>query len=423
MLLQNIRFLITQNPEREILKDVDIRVEDGRITEIGENLTTDDDVVDCSDKAVMPGLINTHTHAAMNTMRGLSDNKLLQDWLEDAIFPAEEHMDNDAVYYGTLHAIAEMVKTGTTCFNDMYAPEQPAAEAVEDAGIRAVLGRGLTDIDGDGQKKLQESKALLERYEHHDRITPVVAPHAIYTCSEELLHEARGQSEQYDTFLHTHLSETKQENDDCMAAHDMTPTAYLNDLGLLTERAVAAHAVWLTEQDMRLFQKTGAGIAHNPCSNLKLGSGIADIPRLQAHDVTLGLGTDSVASNNNLNMFEEMKFASLLQKRNDPRRMTEQAALDMATIDAAELLGLENDVGSIETGKQADLITVDLAETATSPIYGKRGILSNLVFSFHGQVTDTFVQGEPLLRNGSPNSLDMERIQAACQEAAARIQN
>jgi 5-methylthioadenosine/S-adenosylhomocysteine deaminase len=420
MLLTDVRYCITQNPERDILEHVDIRVDDGRIVEIGEDLTRDDSTIDCSDRAVLPGLVNAHTHAGMNVMRGISDDKPLQAWLEEDIFPAEEFMDHDAVYYGTLHAIAEMVQTGTTCFNDMYLGK-PAAEAVDDFGMRAVIARGVTDTDGERDHRITESQEFLDAYTDHNRITPVAAPHAVYTCSDELLAAMQAQAEEYDTLLHIHLSETQQENADCRDAHGMTPAAYLHDRGLLTERTVAAHGTWLTEHDMRLLQKTGAGVAHNPCANLKLGSGIADVPRLQAHDVTVGLGTDSVASNNSLNLFEEAKFAALLHKRDDPRQMTAQDVLDMLTVDGAELLGLDDQIGSIARGQQADLITVALDDIGLSPQYGTDGLVSNLVYAFNGRVTDVFVQGDPLLRDGALQTIDGTAVSSQVQQVADRI--
>lgn len=420
MILKDARFVITQDEERRILEHVDVRITDNTITEIGENLRTDDEVIDCSNKAVLPGLINSHTHAAMNLFRGISDNKILQNWLEEDIFPAEDKLTDDDIYTGTLHAIREMLQTGTTCFNDMYAPEAFVADAVNETGIRAVLSRGMFDLDGVAGEKIQESRKFVESVQDYNRITPAVAPHAIYTCSEELLCKSKEQSDEFDVPLHIHLSETQQENDDCEAEHGTTPTAYLHDLGLLSARTIGAHGVWLTEHDMRLLQKTGAGIAHNPCANLKLGSGIADVLRLQAHDVTVGIGTDGVASNNNLNMFEEMKFAALLQKNRDPTRMDEQTVLDMATIDAATLLGLDQRIGSIEPGKYADLITVDLSHPSLSPYYGKRGLLSNLVFSFNGPVSDTIVHGERLVEDGNTTAVD-DDVQKKVQQLTEKF--
>ncbi len=421
MLLKDIRFLITQNPDRDVLENVDVHIDDGRITEIGDNLTKDGEVVDCSDRIVMPGLVNTHTHVPMNLMRGLSDNKVLEDWLEEDIFPAETCMDEHSTYYGTLHAVIEMLKTGTTCFNDMYAPEKPVADAVHEAGVRAVLARGMTDTDGDADDKLQESKQFIEQYEDHDRITPAVAPHAVYTCSSELLQRAKDQADTYNTLYHIHLSETMHENSKCEDKHGRTPTAYLDKLDVLDDRFIGAHGVWLTEHDVNLLKEVGAGIAHNPCSNLKLGSGVADIPRLHAHNVPVGLATDSVASNNNLNMFEEAKFAALLQKRRDPRIMTEQDALDMMTVHGAELLGLDNEIGSLEEGKQADITTISLHDETLHPFHGTRGLLSNLVFSFHGHVTDVYVQGTPLRRNGNLQTIDSDTVKRECRRHATRI--
>lgn len=427
MLLKDIRFLVTQNPGRDVLRNVDVRIVDGCIEEIGEGLTKDDEIVDCSDKVVMPGLVNTHTHAPMNVMRGISDNKVLQDWLEEDIFPAEEYMDHDTTYYGTTHAIMEMLRTGTTCFNDMYAPEQPVADAVQDTGMRAVLAQGMIDNTSeepggtDTEKKLAESKRFVARYEDHDRITPAVAPHAIYTCSDELLQQAKEQADQYDTLLHLHLSETMRENRECEDQHGRTPTAHLDKLDLLDGRFIGAHGVWLTDRDVELLKQAGAGIAHNPCSNLKLGSGVADVSRLRDKNISVGVATDSVASNNNLNLFEEAKMASLLQKRRDPENMTEQDVLDMLTIDGAELLNLDDQIGSIVPGKQADLTCIDVHDVSMTPRYGVRGLLSNLAFSFHGQVTDTFVAGEPLLQNGELQDIDTARVRQKCATRTARM--
>ncbi len=414
MLLKDIRFLVTQNQNRDVLQHVDVRIEDGRITEIGESLSNDDETVDCSEKVVMPGLVNTHTHAPMNVMRGISDNKVLQDWLAEDIFPAEERMDSETVYWGAKHAILEMVRTGTTCFNDMYFMEQSVADAVEDTGMRAVLAHGIIDMPDeepvDTKKELADSKRFVARYQDHDRITPAVGPHAIYTCSEELLQQAKDQADKFDTRLHIHLSETMRENRECEEEHGRTPTAYLDKLNLLDDRFIGAHGVWLTENDVELLQETGAGIAHNPCSNLKLGSGVADIAQLREQDVVTGIATDSVASNNNLNMFEEGKTAALLQKRRDPHHMTEQDILDMLTIDGARLLNLDDEIGSIATGKCADITCIDINDVTLKPCHGVHGLLSNLVFGFHGQVSDTFVDGEPLLRDHEPQTVDVDNV-------------
>lgn len=423
MLLQNCRFVVTQHDDRTIREDVDIRIDGGVIQEIGTGLSNDGRSIDCSDMLVMPGLVNAHTHVPMNVMRGISDDKPLQTWLEDDIFPAEDQLDGDAVYYGTLHGITEMLLTGTTTFNDMYAFYDRIVDAVDETGIRAVLGRGVTDAD-DSEKqgdRLQRSRELLELAAEHDRITGAAAPHAIYTCSAELLQATHDQAVEHDAPYHIHLSETRTENQDCQDEHGMTPTAYLADIGVLDERTVAAHGVHLSADDRQHLVAAGAGVAHNPCANLKLGSGIADIHSLQEAGIPVGLGTDSVASNNNLNMFEELKIAALLQKERDPRALDAQTALDMATRGSAAVLGLDDVVGRIAPGYRADLACIDLHDIAMTPYYGKHGLLSNLVFAYNGPVTHTFVDGEQVVQNRTVTTVDTATIQEEVQDIATML--
>lgn len=423
MLLQDCRYLITQNHDRAIRERVDVRIVDGTIHEIGEHLANDGQVIDCSDMLVMPGLVNAHTHVPMNLMRGISDDKPLQAWLEEDIFPAEDRLDGDDVYHGTLHGITEMLLTGTTTFNDMYAFCDQIMDAVDASGIRAVLGRGVTDVGEPARReeRLQRSKELLERTAEHDRVTGAAAPHAVYTCSAELLQAAHEQAVAYDAPYHIHLSETRQENQDCQDEHGMTPTEYLDDIGVLDDRTVAAHGVHLSADDRQLLAAAGAGVAHNPCANLKLGSGVADVHGLQTDGIPVGLGTDSVASNNNLNLFEEMKVAALLQKETDPRRLDAQTALDLATRGSAAVLGLDDVIGRIVPGYRADVVCIDLQEITMTPYYGKRGLLSNLVFAYSGPVTHAFVDGEHIVRDGTVTTIDTGTVRERVQDCVQRL--
>jgi len=282
LLLENIRFLITQNEERKVLENVDILVKQDRIFEIGKNLSdhySPEKVLDCSNKVVLPGLINTHTHASMTAFRGISDNKLLEDWLHEDIFPAEDSLTETDAYYGAMAASLEMLKTGTTCFSDMYFHLEQVADAVEDSGIRAVLARGLTDIQEpqDLDEVIDELAQLVGR----ERIKPAIAPHSIYTCSEDLLLDSKDIAEKFDLLYHIHLSETQKENSDSVDARGMTPTEYLDNLGILDENTVAAHGTHLSQKDIETLAWNNTGIAHNPSANLKLGSGIADVPELR----------------------------------------------------------------------------------------------------------------------------------------------
>lgn len=422
ILFKNIRFLVTQNEDREVRENVDVLIRKDRIFEIGENLSdhhSPENVLDCSNKVVLPGLINTHTHASMTAFRGISDNKLLEDWLHEDIFPAEDSLGEMDAYYGALAASVEMLKTGTTCFSDMYFHMERVADAVEDSGIRAVLARGLTDIEE--EQDLDEVLDQLVNLVGRDRIKPGIAPHSIYTCSEDLLLDSKEIADKFDLLYHIHLSETEKENSDSVAARDMTPTEYLDNLGILDEKTVAAHGTHLSQDDMSTLSKNKVGVAHNPSANLKLGSGIADIPELRKKGVKIGLGTDGPASNNNLNLFEEAKISALLHKRKDPRIINEQEILDMMTIEAAEILGIDDELGSIEKAKKADLITVDIDSSEMRPFHGKSGIISNLIYSFSGNISDNIVEGEILVENGELVKIDEKHVLRELQRRSERF--
>lgn len=422
LLLKNIRFLITQDEEREIQENIDILIKQDRIFKVGENLSdhySPDSVLDCSRKAVLPGLINTHTHASMTSFRGISDNKLLEDWLNEDIFPAEDSLTEMDAYYGAMAASIEMLKTGTTCFSDMYFHMEQVADAVKDSGVRAVLARGLTDIQE--EKDLDEVLDQLVNLVGRKRIKPAIAPHSIYTCSENLLLDSKEIAEKFDLLYHIHLSETEKENSDSISERGMTPTEYLDNLGILDGNTVAAHGTHLSKEDVHTIAKNNVGIAHNPSANLKLGSGIADVPELRKEGVKVGLGTDGTASNNNLNLFEEAKISSLLHKRNDPRVIDEQDILDMITIEAAEILGIDDELGSVEKAKKADLITINLDNSEMRPFHGKRGIISNLIYSFSGNVSETIVDGEIVVEDGEIVGTDEKQVLRELQRRSEKF--
>jgi 5-methylthioadenosine/S-adenosylhomocysteine deaminase len=422
VLLENIRFIVTQNPEREILENVDLRIEGEKISGIGDLEPEDsEEVLDCSGKLLMPGLVNTHTHASMAVLRGISDNKKLMDWLEEDIFPAEGAMDHDDVYIGAKLACVEMLESGTTCFNDMYEGAERIAEAVEETGIRAVLSRGLFDWDEQGEERIREAKEVVRKFQDHDLVTPGIAPHAVYTCSEELLKEMKNFAEEHDAVYHIHVSETESENEDHLEEHDLTPTQYLEEHGLLDSNVVAAHSTWLTEKDKELFEKYGANVAHNPAANLKLGSGIAEVPGLMEKGVNVSLGTDGPASNNNFNLFEEMKLAGLIHKREDPEKITEQEILDLATVNGAKALGLEDEIGSVEEGKKADLLVVDMENSELKPFYGEQGLVSNLVFSYTGSPERVFVNGELVVEKNEVFGVEKNELLEDAQERVEKF--
>ena len=400
MILKNIRYLVTQNSNREIFENIDLLIEGDEISGLGRSIPVGGHrVIDCSGKVVMPGLVNAHTHVSMTLLRGLSDNKELQDWLEEDIFPAEGKMEAYDVYIGSLLGCYEMLRTGTTTFNDMYADMVQVSRAVEETGIRGVLGRGLMDTDRDREEPLNDALNLIERFENHSRVETNVAPHSVYTASKQLLLEAKDIAEIFDKQYHIHVSETKKEVEDSMDERDATPLDFLDKLGLVNDRLIAAHGVHLTEDEKSILQEKGGNVVHNPSANLKLGSGISDVPELLERGINVAMGADGPASNNNLNMFEEAKIASILHKRESPEDLNEQQVLDMITINGANVLGLEEEIGSIEIGKKADLISIDLNDPEMRPIHGKRGLISNLIYSFSGNVSDVIVDGEVLMKD------------------------
>lgn len=401
MILKNIRYLITQDSDRQILENIDLIIEDDEISGLGRNMPVEGhEVIDCSNNVVMPGLVNAHTHASMTLLRGISDNKELQEWLEEDIFPAEEKIEAYDAYIGALTASVEMLKTGTTTFNDMYAHMDQVAEAVDRTGIRAVLARGLLDIDGEREKRMNEALQLIESYSDHDRINVCFGPHSVYTASEQLLLEAKDAANVFDTKYHIHVSETRKEVQDSRDERGLTPLEYLDKLDLVNSDLIAAHGVWLTDEEKDLMEEKGGTVVHNPSANLKLGSGIAEVSELIDKGINVALRTDGVASNNNLNLLEEAKITSILHKRESPKHLDEQQVLDMMTVNGAQALGLQDQIGSIEIGKKADLVIIDLDNPVMRPFHGKKGIISNIIYSFTGPVNKVIVDGELVVDDG-----------------------
>lgn len=422
MILKNIRYLVTQNDDRQVIEDVDLLIHGDRVAGMGHELPAGDhQVVDCSGKVVMPGLVNAHTHASMTLLRGISDNKELEDWLHEEIFPAEDKLEEEDAFIGALLGCIEMLETGTTTFNDMYDHMDQVAEAVDRTGIRALLGRGLLDVDGEKDWRMDKAIELVENYQGHDRIVPCLAPHGVYTASEQLLREAKDCAEIFDTSYHIHVSETEKEMQDSINNNGRPPLKYLDVLGLVNDDLIAAHGVWLTDEEKGILAEKGGSVVHNPAANLKLGSGIAEVPELLDNGITVALGTDGVASNNNLNLFEEAKIASIIHKRRGPEVIDEQEILDMATINGAKALGLEDEIGSIELGKKADLLAIDLNSADMTPIHGKKGLISNLVYSFSGKVDDVIVDGEVVVRDGEIVKIGKGKVLEAAEKLAQKF--
>lgn len=382
--------------------------------------------IDAGGKLVMPGLINTHAHAAMCLFRGVADDVALDEWLTRTIFPLEEEFINrDSAYRGSLLACAEMILSGTTTFSDMYFFEEETGRAAIDTGMRAVIGEGVVTAGQDAAQVWQKKKALteklLERFASSSLVRVAVEPHAPYTCSPEVMIEAKDFARSNRLLFATHLAETRREYKDCLQHKQMTPAGYLDSLGLLDDSTLLAHCVWMGKGDARLLKKRGAKVAHCPQSNMKLGSGLAPIQEFLKEGVTVGLGTDGAASNNSLDLLSEMKAAALLAKVRalDARALSARDAVRMATIEGAKALGMEKEIGSLEAGKQADIIILDLNRPHLVPIYD---CYSHLVYAANGaDVCDSIIDGRVIMRNRKLMNVDLEETFAKAQKISKRI--
>lgn len=407
------------------IKKSSILIVDNKIQEISNNLSDNDaqKVIDGSDKITLPGLVNTHSHIAMTLLRGVGDDQDLQTWLNEYIWPKEAKLNDELVYAGSKLAMAEMIKTGTTMFNDMYFFMEQTAKAVEEAGIRSILGYGMIDLFDEEKRKseLEATKNLIKNCHNtaNNRIQVAVAPHAPYTCSEELLVESKKLSNKHDLKLHIHVSETQQEVTDLQNDKNQTPFEYLDNIGLLDENTIAAHGVWTTEDEMKILKEKQVSISHNPSSNMKLASGIAPVNDYLKNDINVAIGTDGVSSNNNLDMFSEMKLTALLQKVNtmDPKVLPAKSTFDMATINGAKALGV--DTGIIAENKLADIILVDVNKPHMTPV---RNPLSNIIYSSLGTDVDTVIcDGKILLENKKLLTINEKEVIEDAKIAATEL--
>ncbi len=427
------RYVVTMDPQRRVIENGAVAVLGERIVAIGTKAEIEGRFqarqrIERHEAILAPGLINTHTHAAMSLLRGIADDLRLQEWLERYIFPAEaRNVNAEFVRWGTRLGCLEMLLSGTTTFTDMYYFEEVVAEAAKEAGMRGVLGETIIGFPSPDSKTPQDALAYTERYltRFHDDslIVPAVAPHAIYTNSDETLRACRALANRHGAPLVIHLSETRRENDECLAKRKMTPTKALDDLGVFSGRTIAAHAVWVDESDMAILKARGVGIGHCPSSNMKLASGVAPLTRMLALDLPVGLGPDGPAgSNNDLNLFEEMDLAAKLQKvtTGDPRNVPATAAFEMATIRGARALGMEKEIGSLEPGKRADVISIRLDRPNSVPLYN---VYSHMVYALKGSdVEDVMVNGKLVVREGQALTLNAAAIMAKARQYRDEVQ-
>lgn len=410
--------LLTQDEKRRVVEDGGIAIDEGRVIATGgwgemrENWQAGR-FIDLSGMLVLPGLINSHSHAAMTFLRGLADDQELMAWLRGTVFPVEARLEPGIVYLGSLLGYAEMLATGTTACVDMYLFEHQAFAAAETAGIRVLGGEAVFGFPSAAcrnyEAALASTAALADKYRTHDRIGVAVNPHSVYTTDTRILAACRDLALELDLPLHIHLAETPAETGECLACHGVRPVGLCEKLDLLQTRMIAAHLVDINEAEIGVLAAANVTGVHNPSSNMKLGSGVAPVTQMLASGMAVGLGTDGPASNNQINMFAEMNRGALLQKvwNRDPVALPAPAALDMATIFGAKAFG-RHDLGRLAPGFQADLIALDLSAPNLNPLYNP---VSQVVYAASGhEVRLTMVAGEVLYQDGNFTRFDYRAL-------------
>lgn len=426
------RYVVTMNAQHQIIEQGAVAIRGQRIVGVGTQidiarLFQAEHTLDKPDALIAPGLIDTHTHAPMSLMRAIADDKRLEDWLANYIFPAEsKNVSPDFVRWGTRLACLEMVLAGITTYTDMYYFEDVEAEAAKDAGVRGVLGQTIIGFPAPDYKTWQQAIAgterFIQKYKNDDLIVPAVAPHAIYTTPDQALVAAHQLAVKYDVPLSIHLAETQKERDDALTKRSLTPTQVLEKLGVLDGIVIAAHSIWEDDNDLQILKRHGTGVAYCPSSNMKLADGIARVTDMLKLGIPVGFGNDGFAgSNDSADLIREMDIGAKLQKitRMDPTVLPAAKALEMATIGAARVLHLDKEVGSLETGKRADLISISLAHPNTWPLYN---IYSTIVYAAKaGDVDDVFINGRQIVSNRQVLTLKKDDIYRKAGEYRAQI--
>ncbi|HJS72647.1 MAG TPA: amidohydrolase [Vicinamibacteria bacterium] len=421
--------VITMDDEYRVVEGGAVAVEGGGIVGVldrGALFPQAVETLDATGMLVIPGLVNSHGHVPMSLLRGLADDRKLMEWLNDFIFPAEaRNVNEEFCYWGTLLSAIEMARSGTTTFIDMYYYEDTIAKAVDESGLRAVLGQTIIGFPAPDFKTpddaLRATEALILKWKDHPRIVPSVAPHALYTTDIEVVARARELSTRYQVPFQLHAHEAPEEDEALRAKYGETAATLLEERNLLGPGMILHHSITLSDADIALLSKRGVAVSHNPESNMKGASGLARVPDLLAAGVTVGLGTDGPASNNNLDLFEEMDTAAKVHKlvRSDPTVMPAKEVFRMATRGGAKALGLDALVGSLEAGKRADIVLIDVREPELTPMYD---VYSHLVYAIKGaHVKTVLVDGEVILRDRKMTTLDEDTVMAKAREIQKRI--
>jgi 5-methylthioadenosine/S-adenosylhomocysteine deaminase len=413
--------IITVNSDFEIIENGMVGISKGTILKIearadDKPLPEAKEIIDANGGIIMPGLVNTHTHLPMTLFRGLADDIPLALWLDELIFPCEvKYLTPETVCLGTLVACAEMMLSGTTTCCDGYFFEDDVAAAIYESGIRGVLGQGVIDFPAPGvpdpSDNIENAVRFVEKWlKVSPLITPSIFCHSPYTCSQETLKKAKAASDSKALLFQIHAAETKNEYVRIQTEHHTTPVKYLDSIGILDKNTLMVHGVWLDDDDIEIIAKRRSTVSHNPQSNMKLASGIAPVPSLLTAGVTVGLGTDGCASNNDLDLFQEMDTTAKLHKVNlfDPTVMDAETVLKMATIDGAKAIGLDKHIGSLEPGKQADIIILDTNTPHLVPMYNP---ISHITYSVQGSdVREVMVAGRILVSNKNLLTIDLEDV-------------
>jgi 5-methylthioadenosine/S-adenosylhomocysteine deaminase len=415
--------------DKGLIEDGVIAIKDGKIAFVGRSLSAPqieaEETIKAKGKVAMPGLINCHTHVAMTLFRGLAEDKPLDVWLRETIWPLETKLTSGDVYAGALLGCLEMLKSGTTCFADMYFHENAVAKAVSESGLRGVLAEGILEARNKkmGEKTFNRSVNFAKNFQGFSdgRVTTMLAPHAAYSCSPELLKEIRSKALELGIGVHIHLAESAEMFKELEKRYGCSEVEFLHRLGFFKGHVLAAHCINMSESDRRVLAEHGVNVVHVPVANMKLGLGAAKIKELIDLGVNVALGTDGPASNNSLDMFETVKFAALLQKHvyRNSEVLSAYQVLRMATLDGAKALGLETAIGSLEVGKKADIILVDLSKPHLRPLHD---VYATLVYSARGADVDTvIVDGKVLMENRRVKTLDEETVMEKAERSAADL--
>ena len=414
-------YLLDMVGETAHIQKADILIKDQKIAKIEPEIEEEvDQKINAKNMLVMPGLVNTHTHLAMSLFRGYKDDRKLMDWLENAIFPVEDKLKPDDIYWNAYLSCLEMIKSGTTTCNDMYFGMNKVVEAIEATGLRAVVAWCMTD-DAINDKA-EKTREYARKYNIPDsRIKIFTSPHAPYTCNPDTIKICVDLAKELNTGLHIHLSETMDEEKTIYERYDKRGTEYLNDLGVFEVPVVLAHGIYISDSDIEILKHIKGGISHNPISNCKLSSGICDVVKLRSNGLNVGLGTDGIGSTTTLDMFEEMKTAAYLQKVNtkEPTSITAYEILKMATIEGAKVLGLEDEIGTLEVGKKADMIFIKTDKIHLCP---ENDVCANIVYSANGADVDSvMIDGKLIMQNRKMINLSEKEVMRQVKKIAKRL--